>query len=336
VETAFASLVVAHPREGAYRLALAEALEQLGQLERATRVLQRAPASAARRRLLEQIRSHARVVRWAGAGFVTSHVLPDGRWLVATAKIGPDVLAERSLDHAKLSLFDPRLDKPVQTIPLSGPDPWFADSGDYFAAPDKDFDRVHDPVLNGVELLVRPSAGADLVFVSQQVVGASWNPTELRVLQYAGGRLTWMLSAGSRGRPLVLDENGDGSPEVVTFHSVGWRLATAHPPLWEETLTPKGARWQEANTGFPARYRRLQATFARADASRPGDPDTLFYLARCDAALGQTEAATAHAQAAVTATEQWRYPQPDSTERADMIKTIRRYFPAVSQARSAQ
>lgn len=332
-EAALRTAVAAHPTDVNLRAELAEARCGLGRHAAARETLERIPVAlrtATVRRRLAELAARGRVEKWAGAArgtLVSAQPLPDGRWLAVTAQATPAILGERSLDDARLSLLDAAGPKVLQTLPLIGPVNHSAEFGLFSVAPDLEPHSDHVPVLNVVDLLVRRSGSTVLVYVAQMIHGASWTPSGVQVYRYAAGRLQWTLTAGSRGRPLLRDEDGDGSAELVTFSSVGWTLSTSSPPLWEETFEWDGARWQGANSQFPERYRRLADLYSGLNEKRPNDPDTLFHLARALAALGKDAEALTRAGDALRATNEWSHPQPDAQDRADMTARVKQFFP---------
>jgi hypothetical protein len=217
-----------------------------------------------------------------------------------------------------------------QTLPLAGPENHRAEMGMYTLTPNPEPVDDHEAVLSRVELLVRRSGEKVLLFVSQEIRGASWQPTEVQTYLLSGGRLRWTLTAGSYGRPLIRDEDGNGQPELVSFRAVGWRIPTMSRPLYEETFEWTGARWQDASRKFPERYHRLTEKLAAAAGKSAADPDLLLFLARSLAAEGHDQEALRRASEAQYATDHWPYPQPDASERAEMTALIKRYFPAAT------
>lgn len=329
-------LLQVHPTDASLREALVTA--QMGQshFAEARQTLTgtaRAQPSTRSRQLLTQLRDRASVERWAKGGggtLIAAEPLPDGRWLAVTAHVTPAIVGDRELAQAKLQLLNPSGPTVIQTIPLIGPENHRAEFGIVTAAPAPEPHATREPVLSAVDLLVRRSGAAVLVYVSQQIHGASWEPTEVRAYRYAAGHLQWTLTAGSRGRPLLRDEDRDGAAELVTFRAVGWTLSTSNPPLWEETLEWDGARWREVNRKFPNRYRPLAALFTTLNQQRPNDPDTLLHLARSLNALGQDAEALNYAGESLRAAAQWSHPQPDAGERVEMANLVRQFFPTAA------
>jgi hypothetical protein len=190
-----------------------------------------------------------------------------------------------------------------------------------------------EPVLTRVRLLVRPSGDTTLVYVSQEVQGASWDPAQVDVYHYAGGKLTWTATTGSYGRTLVQDEDGNGKPELIAFHAIGWTTSTAHPLLWPEILEWDGVACIEANRKFPQRFERLVSELEPASRKNPEDPDLLLHLARGLSALGKDASALERAGQALAAADHWNKPQPDPSERAEEKTLVKQFFPTAEAPR---
>lgn len=272
----------------------------------------------------------ARLSAWAGKtglNVIAASALPDGAWVVVTAHVRPDLLGDRSLERAQLQLVDPAGPRALQSLPLSGPDNHRAETGRVIIPPEKEAPADREPVLNEVELQTRTAGRAVLVFLTQQIHGASWKPTQVDVYRLAGQRLVWTATAGSRGAPRIEDADGDGNPELVTAHAFGWTLSTSSPPLWDETLEWKGTAWQPANSKFPQRYARLLELCTRENERKPRDPDLLLHLARALEAMARHPEAMARAGEALKASAEWSKPQPDAQDRAEIEARIKSFFP---------
>lgn len=327
-----------HPNDVSLRLALARALSGAGQYRLARVELEKIPVQSrpvAARGLQAELEARDQIRGWVeqrnGDTLLTARPVGDGLWLAAAGKTKPAILGGRTIERARLLLL--RVGERVavqQTLPLAGPENHRAEMGMYTLAPDPEPVDDHEAVLSRVELLVRRSGGRVLLFVSQEIRGASWQPREVQAYLLSGGRLRWMLTSGSYGRPLIRDEDGDGQPELVSFRAVGWRIPTMSRPLYEETFEWTGSRWQDASRKFPERYHRLAAKLSAAAGKSAADPDLLLFLARSLTAEGHDAEGRQRAAEAQYATDHWPHPQPDAEDRKEMTALIQRYFPSVS------
>lgn len=120
----------------------------------------------------------------------------------------------------------------------------------------------------------------DLV-VPEVLIGADWIPSYLSIYSWRDDQIVKLLGVKSQLQPAIVDLNGDGRYEVMTYYVIGKQMSHAEQPYWSDIYTYKNGNYQISDAQFPAQYNKVCSQINQTLKRYPTDPELKHYQSKC-------------------------------------------------------
>lgn len=126
---------------------------------------------------------------------------------------------------------------------------------------------------NGIKVAVTDVTrdGEPEIMALRTLIGASWLPSQLSVLQWRGGRMRSILEAFSSMPHSGRDLDGNGTVEFLAEDEIGVEPPHVAQPRWHDVYAYDGNRYVVANKRFPGRFRAWPRTLESVIKEYPRD-----------------------------------------------------------------
>jgi Tetratricopeptide repeat len=147
------------------------------------------------------------------------------------------------------------------------------------------------PLAVGLKCLDLNGDGIDEVVVTQERLGASWEPGCAIVFEPATNQLIPLATLTSHFRVNVERLGGYDQPVISITYAIGTTLAHAAQPNWTDYYSYDGQRMILANGFLPKQFRAWPGDLKKVLRNHPDDPEIWYYLGAAYKILNETQKA---------------------------------------------